>query len=270
MKKILEKIWKFVNSRIFGYIVLIIFVVFFIGTCNRANTLKEELQRTQQNISALNDSITTVVKKNGNLEASIDGYIATAEELSKYNKELAEAVKAQKGKVITLNQIVFNLKQDTAELREYIRNLPDPHPPVQEDDSTWYVTWSTSYVYDSTNYDRYDGKTKIRLSGPVMLGNVIVTHLGTNLIYRDSQIGLTWGQKWEGTGKNRRLRIYAETSHPAFKAKLLQGTYVDYPTKKHWFTGFGIGPQLDIGYDLLNNQPAVIVGVGIHYNIYQF
>jgi hypothetical protein len=270
MKKFLEKVWKFINSRIFGYIVVILLIVFFIGTCNRVNNLKDELKRKDQNISALTDSITTVKLKNGDLQVSINGYIATEKELRQYNSELADAVKAQKGKVITLNQIVFNLKQDTSELRKYIRELEKPEPPKPENDSTWRVFWNLNYVYDSTNYDIFRGMTRIRLNGPVLLQNVSVSHLNTELTYRDSQIGLTWGQKWEGTGKNKRLKVYAETAHPAFSAKLLQGTYVDYPTKRHWFTGFGVGPQIGVGYNPITNGAVIYGGIGIHYNVYQW
>ncbi len=87
---------------------------------------------------------------------------------------------------------------------------------------------------------------------------------------RESQIGLIWGQKWEGRGKDKRLKVYAQTAHPAFQTKLLEGTYVDYPKKRRWFTGLGIGPQFGVGYDFLNNQPAITIGLGIQYNIYQW
>ena len=268
--KFLDKIWKFLNSKVTLYILIAVSAILFLGTCNRNSSLRDELDRRDINISALTDSIKTVKLKNGDLQSSRDAYMASAKELEKFNKELAEAVKNQKGKVITLNRIVFQLKQDTADLREFIRNLPDPEPPVQDDDSTWTVSWSTAYVYDSTNYDKYDGKTQVRLRGPFDLSKISVGHQQTYLTFRDSQIGLTWGQKWEGIGKDRKLRVYAQTSHPAFQTKLLEGVYVDYPRKRHWFTGFGVGPTLNIGYDFLNNQPALVIGVGIHYNIYQW
>jgi len=233
--------------------------VLFLGTCNRNKGLKEEAAIHGKNLAAMNDTITTERLKSGALQVSIDGYVAGAIDLENYNAELAAEVEAQKGKVITLNRIVFNLKQDTADLREYIRNLPDPEPPQQLNDSTWEVSWATAYVYDSVNYDRYDGKTQVRLRGPVKLGLVSVAHNQTYLTYRDSQMKLVWGQEWEGKGKNKQLRIYARTEHPAFKASLLDGTYADLPKERHWFQGFGIGPTLNIGYDFLNNQPAFVV-----------
>lgn len=270
MKKTLKTIWKFLNSRIALYVGIVVVVVLFAGTCSRNGDLRDQIQRRDNNIEALTDTIQTTRLQNGRLQSSITGYLANINELKEFNKGLADQVAAQKGKVITLNNIVFQLKQDTADLREFIRNLPDPEPPVQDDDSTWTVSWSSAYVYDSTNYDLYSGRTQVRLRGPLDLSKISVAHNQTYLTFRESQVGLTWGQKWEGIGKNKRLKIYAETEHPAFKTKLLEGTYVDYPQKRHWFTGFGVGPQFGFGYDPFGQKPALYLGIGIHYNIYQF
>lgn len=264
--KFLKGLWKFVNSKIFGYILLAVFVALFIGTCGRNANLKDESDRKDQNISVLNDSIEMVRQKNGELQASRNAYMADAKELREYNKELADEVKRQKGKVVTLNRIVFRLIQDTTELRKYIREL-EKEEPKQINDSTWAVPWTLYYVYDSTNYDLFKGETRVGLIGPSSyFPEIKITHNGTEMLDRDSQIGMTWGQKYE----NGRLRVYAQTAHPAFRAKLLEGTYVDYPKERKWFTGFGIGPTLNVGYDFLHNQPAVIIGVGVHYNIYEF
>ena len=268
--KALKAIWKFVNSNVFKYIVIGVLIVLFAGTCGRNSRLKEDAAIKDQNIAALSDTITTVKLQNGELQASKNAFMADANELRLLNAELSDEVKLQKGKVVTLNRIVFQLKQDTAELRKYIRELPDPEPPQQETDSTWRISWNLNYVYDSTNYDFFTGNTMVGLRGPVDLGKVSLIHNGTFLTSRESQIGLTWGQKWEGTGKDRRLKVYAQTAHPAFQTKLLEGTYVDYPRKRHWFTGFGIGPQLGVGLDPVRWQPAIYLGVGIHYNIYQW
>lgn len=268
--KFLKTVWEFINSKVFGYIVICVFIFLFIGTCGRNSNLKDEARIKDQNISALADSIETIRLKNGVLQSSKNAFLADANELKDLNEALSDEVKDQKGKVVTLNRIVFNLKQDTSDLKESIRNLPDPEPPVQDDDSSWTVSWSTAYVYDSINYDRYDGKTQVRLRGPLDLSKITVAHNNTFLTYRDSQIGLTWGQKWEGTGKDKKLKVYAQTAHPAFRTKLLEGVYVDYSKKKHWFTGFGIGPQAGIGYNFLNQKTGIYLGIGIQYTIYQW
>jgi cell division protein FtsL len=266
MKKLLTTVWKFINSKVFGYIMIGVLAIILLGVFNRNSKLKEEAVRTEQNTAALNGTIKEEKLKSGDLQVSIDGYIANEKELKEYNSELADAVKNQKGDVVTLNRIVFNLKQDNADLKQFIEDLPDPEPPQQDNDSTWTVFWAAKYVYDSIDFDEYNGKTQVRLRGPFNLGKVSVAHNNTELTYRNSQIGLTWGQKYE----DGKLKVFAQTAHPAFKTQLLEGTYVDYPKKKHWFTGFGIGPQIGVGYDFLHNQPAVTIGIGIQYNIFQW
>jgi hypothetical protein len=267
MKNFLKIIWEFINSKVFGYIAIGVFIFLLIGTCGRNSKLREDSDRKDQNISALTDSIQIVKLKNGDLQVSKDAYMATAKELEEYNKGLAKEVSDQKGEVISLNHIVFQLKQDTAELRKYIRNFPKPEPPIQINDSTWNINWTLPFIYDSINYDIYKGRTQIGVSGPIDYKFVKITNNGTILLDRESQIGLIWGQKYEKGGK---LKVYAQTAHPAFKAKLLEGVYVDYPKKQGWFTGFGVGPTFNVGYDFLHNQPAVIIGAGIHYNIYSW
>jgi len=268
----LKKLWTFINSKIFGYVVLGVFILLFVGTCGRNSNLREEADIKDQNISALTDTIKTVKLKNGEIQSSRDAWMANAKELEQYNKSLSDEVKAQKGKVVTLNRIVFQLRQDTADLHAYINYLLTKYEtPQKVNDSTWNVDWQLAYTYDSTNYDIFNGQTQVGLKGPEnYFKEITLNHNYTKMLKRESQIGLTWGQKWEGTGKNKKLRVYAQTAHPAFQTKLLEGVYVDYPQKRRWLTGFGVGPTLNIGYDFLHNQPAVVVGVGIHYNIYQW
>jgi HPt (histidine-containing phosphotransfer) domain-containing protein len=270
--KVLKTIWKFINSRIFGYVVIGAFILLLVGMCGRNSNLKEENKIQEQNLAAQSDTIKNVVLENGELQASKNAYMATAKELREYNKELSDEVKNQKGKVVTLNRIVFKLQQDTADLQKYIDELLAKYEkPKRINDSTWNVDWTLPFVYDSTNYDIFTGRTQVGIRGPQSyFPDISLTHNKTWLLNRNSQMSLTWGQKWEGSGKNKRLKVYAQTSHPAFKTQLLEGTYVDYPTKKHWFTGFSVGPQLGVGYDFLNNQPTFTIGLGIQYNVYSW
>lgn len=266
--KFLEGIWKFVNSKIFGYILIVVIAVFLVGTCGRNSNLKEEAKVKDQNISALADSIKTVHTKNGDLESSIDGFMASAKELKEFNLDLANQLKNEKGKVVTYSNIIFELRQDYKDLQDAFDSLQaEFDKPVQVNDSTWNVSWTLPFVYDSTNYDIFAGTTVVGVRAPLSyLPEIDLIHNRTFMTNRNSSMSMTWGQKYE----DGKLKVFARTAHPAFSAKLLEGTYVDYPKKKHWFTGFGIGPQVGIGYDFLNNQPAFTVGIGVQYNIYQW
>jgi len=269
MKKYLNIIWNFLNSKVFTYIVIIIAIIILVSTCSKNEKLKDEVTRNNQNISALTDTIITIKTKNGNLQSSINGYIVSEKELKDLNKNLYNLVDQQKGKVITLNNIIFQLKQDTSDLNRYINE--NKTPPEKINDSTYDINWTLSYIYDSLNYDIYKGQTRIGLTGnSLFLKEVKIKHNYTKLLDRESQINLIWGQKWEKINGENKLRIFAESAHPAYRAKLLEGVYVDYPKQKHWFTGFGIGPGIIIGYDVLHARPALVFGIDFHYTIYQW
>jgi hypothetical protein len=266
--KIIDGMWKLLNSRLIGYVILGILALFLIGTCSRNSGLKDDIERQKNNIYALTDTIRNQRTSSGELRASIQGYIANAKELEAYNKELADQVKAETGKVITLNNIVFRLQQDTAQLKQYIDSLLTIiHDPVQVNDSTWYIDWTLSYTYDANNYDRYSGRTVVGVIGDsALLKDIKLSHNGTSLLNRDSQMKITWGQTMEGKG----LRVFAQTAHPAFKAQLLEGVYVDYGTKRRWFTGFGVGPQAGTGWSFIQGKPTLYLGIGVQYNVYQW
>jgi len=259
----LSKIWDILNSRIFGYIALGIVLLILINTCSRNFNLKNDIELKNYNISVLNDSITTEVLKNGNIQSKIDGFIANEKELKLYNKKLANQVESQKGKVISLNNIVFELSQSVNDLQTYIDEIESrKEKPIQINDSTWKLGWTLAYTYDSNNYDIFKGYTSFSLNIKG-LNNINVNNLGSILEQRNSKMLITWGQKYE-EGK---LKVFAETKHPAFRAQLLEGVYLDAPKKKHWFSGFGVGPQ--IGMSLLPKQ-FVYIGIGMQYTIYQW
>lgn len=274
MKKILEQIWKVINSKIFGWAMIFLFAILFLGMCNRNSGLKDDINKKDNNIAVMNDSITTVILKNGELQSSIGAYVASEKELNLLNEGLSKEVDKQKGTVSSLNRIVFNLTQSVEDLQKWKDEHPwvKPQPPSAVNDSTWDVPWVARYVYDTSNFDEYKGTTQVGLRGPFDLSKISVIHNNTDLTYRNSQISMVWGQEWVGRGKNKQLKVFARTSHPAFQSKLMEGYYVDQPSKDegHWFKGFGVGPNFTVGYDFLHNQPAVFVGVGIHYNFYKF
>lgn len=269
--KILNIIYKITNNKFFSYGIIMLVIIFYIQTCNKNSSLKNDIALQNYNISVLHDSIKNEVTKSGNHIASVSGYLATKKKLEEYNTELLKQVNKQKGTVISLNNIIFQLKLDTAQLRQYIRQL-EAAPPTKVNDSIWNVSWGFEYVYDTINntrdnYDKFYGSTQIKLKGnQKILKNIKVDHIESHLTSRESIMKLTWGQKYE----DGKLKIFAETNHPAFKAQLLEGVYLDPPSQSNWFTGFSVGPNISMGYNLATFQPAFIVGVGIQYNIYQW
>lgn len=272
--KTLKNIWKFLNSKIFGFLIIGILLFLLAQQCKQKGDLKRESLISEQNISALNDSITIEKQKGGEMQASINAFIATEKQLKDLNSTLYNEVKKQKGNVVTLNKMVFKLKQDKETLEKYIDSSKYANlVPIKINDSTYVVPWMLAYTYDSTNYDIFKGNTKIGVYK--IYGETEIVHEGTFMDFRESQIDLVWGQK-EEDGK---LRVFAQTNYPGFSPESLEGVLIDPNTnplmkdlykKRHWFSGFGIGPTLNVGYDFLNQKPAIAVGVGIHYSIFQW
>jgi hypothetical protein len=268
----MKKLWNFLNSRVFLYLVSILIVIFLAGQCKRISDLKKETYINDQNIGALKDSIRIAETKNGKLQAEKTAFFGKESDLKKINESLYKDLKNQKGKVVTLNRTVLTLNQNIEELNKYIDSLESaPQDPIFNDlDSTWTVPWTLSYTYDTNNFDIFKGFTKIDI-----IGENNIRHISTRMTNRQSSISLTFGQKVE----DGKLRVFVQSGYPGLTPSSLEGVLIDpnsnkylrqLSTKRHWFTGFGVGPNLDIGYDLINQRPSIFIGVGVHYSIYSW
>ena len=286
--KILKAIWDFINSKFFGYVVAIVLVIIMATMCQRMRELKEDLSQTEQNNSALTDTLKKERLKTGELQFTIDGFIASEKELKKLNKDLYNELQKQKGKVISLNKIVILLQQDTTDLRKYIAKLEGLlEEPIKLNDSTYLVPWTLHYIYDkdTTNYDLFKGQTKVRLAwaknrllltpddqpsiftkSNFEFADVEVKHLGTEMTSRATQIELVWGQKWE----NGRLRVFANSAYPGFSVQNMQGVLLDVPKRPHWFTGFSVNLGFTPTYDFIQKKPTIVFGPSFGYTIYQW
>lgn len=272
LKKILNGIWILLNSKFFYFGILLIIGILYFNQCNKTDDLKREKIKTDQNLDALNDTLKKVKKKNGNLEVSISGYIAENKDLKSLSNNLYNQIEQQSGEILSLGNANINLKQENNDLKKYINTLEKKLGEfTMLNDSTYSAPWTLTYTYDSLNYDKFEGLTTIGVRNKPFSLKL----LDTDLTYRESQINLTWGQKVE----DGKLRIFAESKHPAFNISSMEGVLIDPNNSKyikdliekdHWFTGFGVGPNFDFGYDIINQRTSIVIGVGVHYNIYQW
>jgi len=228
----------------------------------------------EQNLSAVYGDLTLEQQKNGDLQANASGYIAKEKELKELNNELYNQVNDQKGKVITLSNTIVQLMQNQQILEQYLDELNSKFGAiVRIDDSTYTIPWKLTYRYDSTNFDMFTGNTTVMITSDTTY-KFNFTNLGSKLITRKTQIGLTFGQKVI----NKQLQVYVQSAYPGFTATSLNGVLIDPNTnpyirslikKKHWFTGFSLGPAAIIGINQ-TGIPFFAVGVGVTYNIYSF
>lgn len=272
-KKILEVVWKFLNSRIFVIGLIVVLILIGIGECKRIVDLNRDIVHYEQNQAALTDSLKFERGKNGELLVSIDGYITSEKELKNINKGLWDEVQAQKGKVLMLTNTLITIRLDSAALADKVDELNIIIGKLtQIGDSDRYVApWSIPYKFDDKNYMRVGGSTVVQV---INKDPFSMRHDTTYLTQFENQIDVTYGQKVE----NKKLRVFIQSQYPGFTVESMEGVLIDpnewptvfEPSKRHWFTGFGVGPNITMGYDFLGQKPAFIVGIGVHYNIYQW
>jgi hypothetical protein len=273
-KKVLKGLWVFLNSKLFIFLVILGICFYIWQQINLIPSYDNEIIKRDQNIAALNDSIRIERNKSGDLTASISAFIATEKELKELNSSLYNALQAERGKVISLNQTIIKLIQDTTALQKYVDNLNTRIDNITRiNDSTFVAPWRLVYYYNPTNFDLFDGQTFIEIG---RIGDFLnLKHLDTKIIYRESQIELIWGQKIE----NDKLRVFVTSSHPALSVASLSGVLIDpndsdyiknLITKRKWFNGFSVGLGSTIGYDPLRGQYSLVFGPNISFNIYSW
>ena len=274
LEKIIKGIWTIINSKIFLLLVIVGIGTGFFKSYN--DSLRDQII-ADQNEAALNDSILIIIKDNGTKQATIDGFILTEKNLKDLNKNLANQVKSQEGKIITLTNAEINLTLDKEELKKYIDSITTTSGVIIfPNDSTANIPFSSGFKYDSINYDIFTGYTSIGiLYDSIYKNNILFKNLGTSILKRETVIGLTFGQKIVG----KKLRIFIESNYPGFTAKSLEGVFIDPDTNPYikklikrskWFNGFNLNVSLMGGYDLFQQKPMIFVGFGISYNIYEF
>jgi len=268
LKTLLPTIWKYLPI---ATILLLLMISAY--QCKRINDLKNKQVISNQNITALNDSIKYEKTKNGSIQASIASFIATEKELKDLNKNLADQVKEQSGTIVSLNESLVKLSQDTDVLRKY---LVEKESKIEEllkiDDHTYAAPWILTYRYDSLDYDIFEGKTYIGVTNKDPLELV---HANTELTKRTTQIDLIWGQKVE----NDKLRVFIQSKYPGFTVAQLSGVLIDPSSdpffkdlykKKHWFSGFSVGIGATGGFNVTSGGYGLVIGPTLSWNIYNW
>jgi len=266
-----KAIWAFLNSRVFVIILVVVLILIGAGQCKRIVDLNRDIDHHEQNQAALTDSLKFERQKNGELLVSIDGYIATEKELKSLNKKLWDEVQGQKGKVLVLTNTIVQMRQDSVDLAKKVDSLKVVIGKLTQNGDLYTAPWSIARGYGGQNYFKVAGATVVQVLNK---DPIEMRHDTTYLTEFVNSIDVTYGHKIE----DKKLRVFIQSDYPGFTVKSMEGVLLDpsdwpnivQPEKRHWFTGFGIGPNISMGWDFLNSQPSLIVGVGVHYNIYQW
>jgi len=266
-----QKVWSFVKTQAFLAIVVIALITYAAIQRNTINDLKREKAISEQNQLAFQDTIKMERTKNGAMQGTIAGYVASEKELKEINRALYDEVRAQKGTVLSLNKALIQLVLDTTQLRASIV-LKDKiiGEMVKIDSNTYSTTWTLPYQHDSLNFDIFKGKTTIKI---LSKNPLVLKHLDTEMIKRITQIDLTWGQKVE----DENMRVFIQSKYPGFSVTQLEGVLIDPSTipyyknlmkKKHWFQGFSLGLGAAAGFNVTGGGYGFVIGPTASWNIY--
>jgi hypothetical protein len=267
-------LWTFLNSRVFVIILVVVLLMFAAAQCKKMVDKDREIAINEQNIAALTDSLKYEKNKNGDWEISKSIFISTIDGLKKLNEDLWKRVNAQGGDIVSLTHTVIRLKQDSAELAQHVDRLKIYIGELEKIDTNHFeAPWTLPYKYDNNNFFSVKGRTRI---GVLRQNPLYLVHDTTYLTGFENQIDITFGEEIV----KDKLRVYITSAFPGFSVKSMDGWMIDPATnpllkklinkKEHWFTGFGVGPNVSLGWNVLQAKPALIIGVGLHYNIYEF
>lgn len=274
MKNKIKLILDFINNRAFVYAVIMLLILLLAGQCKRNSNLVRDNKIKDQNISAANDSIKTYIDKNGKLISEKTIWILTENQIKKENKYLYDLIKSQDGKIISLNNVVLGLKQDTVILHDTIKYLkPFIFNAVKLNSNTWSLPWELNYKWDDKgkNWDTFKGHSIINIDTI----NFEVIHKSTLLDERTGNIELIFGEKVI----DNKLNVYITTEYPGLSTKSMQGYFIDPNSSKyikslikknHWFTGFSLSLGISPAYDFFYKRPTIVIGPTLGISIYQW
>lgn len=263
--KYFKGLWAFINSKLFFLIIIALLFFTTLNKCSSEQKLKLENNKLEQNISASNDSITYYKNIKGMWVSEKEVFIKSEKELKRENKELYNNINKQDGKIISLNNTVVILKQDAILLQDSILYLnKEIGKSINKGNNKWDIPWKLEYTWDSKNHDEFKGITTVLVD---TISNT-VTHLNTDLIYRESAIDLIFGNNVV----DGKYNVYVTSNYPGLSVSSMEGVFIDPNTnkdikslieKKHWFTGFSVGVGVGVGIN-----GSTTLGGGIYYNIY--
>lgn len=251
------------NSVLGVAAIAVLIFLFSAKSCSNRN-LKSELETAKKNLAALQDTIEETQNRLGQVQYEKSVLVTSKKGLEDLNAELAEEVKAQKGKVAYLQSVVARF------------STPSPGPitvvPVPSTDKnpcdttvTYDFPWDFSQRFDPNNYRSLRGNTRVTISmGQIVSSNaeVLEDDLGFNLV----------------TGLEKRkdhYEIFIRSDYPGFKPSKIDGAVIPqddlYPKteERKW----SVGPSFNAGIGVApwpTPQPVIYIGVGfgLNYSIF--
>lgn len=233
--------------------------------CDSNLSLKSQIKIQNMNLDALKDTVRVQKNKAGEATYIKKTLLASKKDLENLNKELAEELDKQKGKVIVIEKIVTKTKVDTHYVNNYLTSYQN---------GNYSLDWKYDSLFSVNNYRKFSGKSFFSVD---TINNRVIP--GTTRIDQD-EMGFSFvtGLREKGNA----LEIFVTPKYPGMKITEIEGAVIDpyksdvlktmFPNKK-WSVGPYVGIGMGAGYGLNGKPiagPVFNVGLGIQYSWFKF
>ena len=245
-----NKIWEYITSKRDIIYILIIGIVsiFLFHQCDKSSNLNREVQRLENNIYAITDTLNCYIDEYGRMVAEKHAFQLTEKEL----RDSVDLLKTKNREYLTYINAHVGIR-DTIEVPTYI-DRPD-----------------TIYFADqgTIRFDRSDtfGKSSrsVHVSIPYHFDDKLYTGMADVDIYHDIFVESTL-ERDKKTGETF-VRLMSDYPNLTFNSGMgvvvTNSTSYEKSMRKTRGVGLSIGPNIGFGYDLMNKKIVPMVGVGV-------
>lgn len=256
-----SKIWSYIksidrNKLIYGILTAIIIILgcLLVNQCNKNSSLNDEIDRQQNNILAITDTLKNYKDELGRSVAERHAYQLTQEEL----RDTLNMVKKKNTDVVSYTNATLGVR-DTIYQTTYIdRTTRD----------TLYLDNGNILVAKTDTFGKSSRDIKIDI--PYTVDSQL--HTGDATINLNQNIFV---ESWiEKNSKTKETMVYLRSDYPNVKFNSGMGivatTSPSYEKsfRKTKGIGINIGPQVGVSYDMKNKKivPTIGIGIGIGFN----
>ena len=246
----LKKIWNFIISkRDLIYIPIIILGCIFISKqCHRNDDLKHDVQRLENNILAMNDTLTQYVDDNGRIIAERRAFQFTEKEL----RDSINLLKTKNREYLSYINSIIGIR-DTIEIPTYI----------ERPDTIYYADQGNIRFNKSDTFGK--SSRELHVSIPYHFDDKLYTGVAEVYMYHNIYVE----SMIERNTKTGETYVKLISDYPYLKFNDGMGVVISNSTsyeksmRKTKGIGLSIGPSVGLGYDMLNRRIVPTVGIGL-------
>lgn len=247
-----KKIWNFLTTKrdILYIIGIIVISLILINQCDRNNVLNNEVQRLENNIYAITDTLTQYKDKNNKIIAEKHAFQLSENEL----RDSVNLLKIKNREYLAYINTNIGIR-DTLKILTYIER-------PSEIDTTHYIDqgiikFNKSDVFEKSSRDisvsipyTFDTELKTGNADIDIYHNIFVE----SMLERDTKTRETYV---------RLISDYPVTFNSGMGVVVTNSKSYEKSIRKTKGIGIGIGPSVGLGYDMLNKKLVPTVGFNI-------